>query len=261
MPELPEVETYRKYVESTSLKKKILKIDIDDDRLVKCGEDNFFEWLRGNSFVDSYRIGKYLFIKISSGKTLIMHFGLTGNVEYFKDLEDCPKYTRVLFYFDNGFKLAYICKRKFGWVDIVDDIETYRDKTGMGPDALKLSFEEFKKGISKRKTSIKPVLMDQKLTAGIGNIFADEILYQSRIHPETKVPEISDKDIRLIYDKMKEILKTAINYDANYDKFPENYLVHFRKDGGSCYHTGCKIKRIEVNGRGTYYSPEYQAKN
>ena len=89
-----------------------------------------------------------------------------------------------------------------------------------------MTFEDFKKALLKRKTYIKPVLMDQSVTAGIGNWMADEIFYQARIHPEKKVKELSEGEIKLIFEVMKEVIETAIKEEATYRNFPKHYFIH-----------------------------------
>ncbi len=258
MPELPEVESFRKYFEGTSLNHTITKIEVESPKLVKPGVDAFKQAVLGLSFTGSDRIGKYLFPLLSNDKAMVMHFGLTGKLEYFRDMEDLPRFTRVLFHFDNDFKLAYICMRKFGWVDLTESVASYKEKVKLGDDALKLTFDTFYTKIRKKKTLIKPTLLDQKITAGIGNWIADEILYQSKIHPETRVDNLSEKDFKTLYDKIKHIMASAVENDADQSSLPEDFMIHNRVEGGKCHHTGGDIIRIEVGGRGTFFSPKRQ---
>ena len=111
---------------------------------------------------NSSRVGKFFFVNTSNDKTVIFHFGLTGSFYYFNDEEDQPRFTRVLFRFNNGFRLAFVNMRKFGWVDLIDDLPVYLKKKGLGPDAQQISFDEFFKKLRKRKSFVKPKLLDQK---------------------------------------------------------------------------------------------------
>lgn len=260
MPELPEVEGFRKYFEGTALNQKIVEVEIDDPKLVKIPSSDFVESLEGVSFESTDRIGKFLFAPLSSGKIIIFHFGLTGKFHYFRD-EETPRFTRVLFHFENGFKLAFINMRKFGWVDLInDDVAQYQSKRGLGPDAQKISFEEFFEKFRKKKSLLKPKLLDQKIMAGVGNWIADEILYQSQLHPESLIENLTDEDLKVMFEKMQHILDVAVTNEADFDRFPEYFFIHNRKDDGTCYHTGVPIEKIEVGGRGSYYSPSYQVK-
>ncbi len=131
----------------------------------------------------------------------------------------------------------------------------------MGPDAQQISYKDFYEKFRKRKSFIKPKLMDQKLLAGIGNWIADEILYQSQLHPESLVENLSDEDLKNIYNKMQHILEVAVNEDADFNRFPDYFFIHIRKKtDAKCFHTGGPIEKIEVGGRGTYFSRNYQVK-
>ena len=258
MPELPEVEGYKVYIDSTALHKKITAFECRDNRLLKTSKADFEEHLINQELTSTKRIGKYLFIKTSGKKILVMHFGMTGRPNYYKEIEERPKYGHIVLTFENGFHFAFECKRKFGWWDLIDSIAAYKKERKLSDDARDLSLEDFKTAVSHRKTFIKAVLMDQSVAAGIGNWMADEILYQSRIHPEIKVQDLSEKDMELIFKSMKKVIEVAIENDAHYDDFPKDFLIHFRKEGAICFHTGVKIEKIKVGGRSTYFSPEWQ---
>ena len=260
MPELPEVENYRIYLEDTSMNRLITGIEIVDQRLIKVPEDVLQNELINKSFVSSRRIGKYLFISTSGTQILVVHFGLTGNLEFYKDVEDRPKYAQVLFHFNDGFTLAYLSRRKFGWIDLANDIENFRKTKKLGRDATEIAFEEFYEPIKKSKAPIKSKLLDQKYFAGIGNWIADEILYQSKLHPKSMAYRLTKQDFKLLFEKMQHILAVALQHHAVFEEFPEYFLIHNRKDGGTCYHTGDDLVRIEVGGRGSYVSPEWQEK-
>jgi len=260
MPELPEVETYKKYFDGTALHQKIINFECVDERLLKKPISDIKEALIDTYFKKTIRIGKYLFIKLDDREeqALVMHFGMTGRLSYYKDQEDRPKYGHIVFQFDSGFFLAFENKRKFGWLDLADSIGSYQEDKKLSDDARDLSWEQFKDSLSNRKTYIKPILMDQSVAAGVGNWMADEILYQAKIHPESKVEDMSEKQVKSVYDSMKKVIEVAIENDAVYRDFPEDFLIHNRKTDGECHHTGKKIQKIKVGGRSTYYCPEWQ---
>lgn len=258
MPELPEVHGYQVYIDSTSLNQKIVNIECRDKRLLKTSLHRFQEYLLGESFTETVRIGKYLFLKTSGPKILLMHFGMTGRPNYYKDPDERPKFGHIVISFENGFHLAFENKRKFGWWQLVDDVEEYRRDHNLSKDARELTEEEFKESIATRKTHIKKILMDQSVAAGVGNWMADEILYQSQIHPKHKVEDLTKAQIKKIYNSMQHVIETAIEHDAHYADFPEEFLIHNRKEGATCYHTGAEIEKIKVGGRSTYFSPEWQ---
>lgn len=258
MPELPEVEGYKVYIDSTVLHKKITRFECRDNRLLKTSTADFEKYLVKEELTGTKRIGKYLFVKTSGEKILVIHFGMTGRPNYYKEKDDRPKYGHIVLTFENGFHFAFENKRKFGWWDLIDSIEDYKVDRKLSDDARDLSLEDFKDSLRKRKTFIKAVLMDQSVAAGIGNWMADDILYQAKIHPETKVQDLSDKDIKNIFKAMKHVIEVAIENDAHYPDFPEDFLIHNRKEGATCFHTGGEIQKIKVGGRSTYFSPDWQ---
>ena len=258
MPELPEVHGYQKYIESTSLHQKIIGLDCRDMRLLKKPIADFKDALIGAELTGSQRIGKYLFLHTSGAKVLLMHFGMTGRPTYYKEAEARPKFGHIVLAFENGFHLAFENKRKFGRWDLVDSVDAYAQKHKLSKDARDLTQEEFITAVRKRKTGIKKVIMDQSVTAGIGNWMADDILYQARVHPEKNVQDLTDDEIKKIYERMQYVIETAIELEAHYVDFPEHFLIHKRQIGADCYHTQGEIDKIVVGGRSTYYSPEWQ---
>ncbi|AGC75266.1 formamidopyrimidine-DNA glycosylase [Nonlabens dokdonensis] len=258
MPELPEVHGYKVYIDSTCLHKKITSIDCRDKRLFKKPAADFETFLVGEQLVNTVRIGKYLFIETSGEKVLVMHFGMTGRPKYYKSKEDRPKFGHIVLTFDNDFHFAFENKRKFGWWDLIDDIQEYKEEHGLSDDARELSLDDFKNSLKTRKTHIKKVLLDQSVCAGVGNWMADEILYQAKTHPKIKVENMMEKGIEDVFNAMKKVIEVAIEKDAHYSDFPQDFLMHFREEGGICFHTNDEIKKIQLGGRATYFSPNWQ---
>ncbi|MBA6153255.1 Fpg/Nei family DNA glycosylase [Gelidibacter maritimus] len=258
MPELPEVEGYKIFIDSTSLHKNIAAFECRDIRLLKAPIADFEKHLIHEELIETQRIGKYLFIKTSGKKILVIHFGMTGRPNYYKEKDDRPKFGHIVLTFDNGFHFAFENKRKFGWWDLTDSIEDYKAARNLSDDARDITLEDFKVSLGKRKTFIKAILMDQSVAAGVGNWMADDILYQSKIHPEQKVQDLSEKDIETIFKAMKHVIEVAIENDAHHPDFPEDFLIHNRKEGATCFHTDAEIQKIKVGGRSTYFSPRWQ---
>lgn len=258
MPELPEVETYKTYIDNTCLHQKIVAIDCRDDRLLKKPKSDIDYFLLYQEFVKTQRIGKYLFLETTGDKVLVMHFGMTGRPHYYKNEEERPKYGHIQLKFDSGFHFAFENKRKFGWWNLTDTVEAFQTSNGLSNDARDLSLEEFKLSFKNRKTHIKKIIMDQSVAAGVGNWMADEILYQAKIHPKHKSSDLSEEAIERIFHAMKKVIEVAIAKDAHYADFPEDFMIHIRKEGETCFHTGGKIEKITVGGRTTYFSPEWQ---
>lgn len=258
MPELPEVQGYKEYIDSTSLHKTVIAFDCRDNRLLKQPLKDFENHLIGQKLIETHRIGKYLFLKTSGEKILVVHFGMTGRPNYYREKDDRPKFGHIVLTFENGFHFAFENKRKFGWWNLIDSIEDYKRDHNLSDDARDLTLATFKNSFRTRKTHIKKIILDQSIAAGVGNWMADDMLYQAKIHPEKKVQDLTDDDIKRIFDAMKNVIEVAIEYEAHYEDFPDYFFIHNRKEGGKCFHTGAEIEKIKVGGRSTYFSPKWQ---
>ena len=259
MPELPEVENYRLYFNETSLNQKVTAISECDSKVLAVTPEAIEEALVGHHFTHTDRIGKYMFAHSSSGQILHLHFGMTGDLGYFHDPSLQPRFTRFLIHFENGYHLSYIDPRKFGNIDLLEDIETYRTAKKIGVDATQITKEAFVQSFARRKGPIKPVLLQQKDYAGVGNWIADEMLFQAKVHPEAKCPTVSQEKLELLYDAMQDILQKAIKRNTNYGNYAPEFFANQRIDDGLCPIHNCAVERLVVGGRGTYICPQCQA--
>src|SRR6478752_3419822 len=140
MPELPEVETYRRYLEETSLHQKITDFSAaDPKRQLTLPCDELRQELKGRQMVQTSRIGKHLLVELDNGKVLSLHFGMTGDLHYYRLAEDAPRFERATFFFDSGFKLAFVDSRKFGRIGLWESEAAYIKEKKLGPDALEIS--------------------------------------------------------------------------------------------------------------------------
>lgn len=257
MPELPEIALFKKYLDATGLHKKIAKLTFPDDSLLQAPKSQFEKALKGEELEESRRLGKYLLIRISGGKWLVFHFGMTGKLEYYQN-QEMPKYTKMLVTFEDDYHLSYSCRRKLGKIYLAEGIEEFQKEHSLGPDALELSEKQFLKLLGNKGGSIKGAITDQHLLSGIGNVYADEMLYHCSIHPKSKTDKISEAEKKDLYKKMKEVLKMAIDKHGERSEFPSDYLVSHRKEGEDCPRCPGKIKKIKVAGRSTYFCPACQ---
>jgi formamidopyrimidine-DNA glycosylase len=263
MPELPEVETYRRYLEATSLHQSMLLLEVEDPKLLTTDFHTLSKALIGNSFSGTHRVGKNLFVYTEKGPILHMHFGMTGGLEYYRDTEDRPKHARIVFHFSSGFKLGFLCPRKFERIGLVENIDAYIQLKKIGPDAFSVAYEDFYQRIKARKGLLKPVLMDQATVAGLGNWIVDEVLFQARVYPEKATQTLSDDEIRRLHGAIQLVLQTAVEQEAVYGNFPTNFLIHARawdkspytdsKAHLNCPHCGSRIEISQVGGRTTYF--------
>lgn len=261
MPELPEVEQYRQYMDKTSLNKKIKEVLIKHPKIVEDStEEEIKNGLTGEKFIETDRRGKYLFAAISNKKFLVMHFGMTGDLDYLKKGDEPAKHNRVLFVFENGEALAMNDQRIFGFVTLIESKENYILEKKLGPDALYLKEKDFLKVMENKKGIIKAVLMDQEVIAGLGNVYVDEALFQSGIHPDSQLKNIPIEKVKELHHHVHEIVKKAVKYHERED-LPENYLTPLRyNDETQCPICKGEIQTKKTGGRTTYYCPKHQKK-
>jgi formamidopyrimidine-DNA glycosylase len=258
MPELPDVENFRRIFYHTSLNKKVIEVKELDTQVVSgISIKSLKGILKGSRFITTNRYGKYLFVKTDRNNWLVLHFGMTGRFIYQKNKNNIPDHTRAYFEFEES-AIAYICVRKFGKIFLVDSKDQFIKQKNLGPDALDMKLETFMEKI-KSKKKIKSALLDQSVIAGIGNIYSDEILFQSGVHPKTNADKLDHKAVKRIYSNISKILKIAIDKKVDIDKFPDSWIVHKREKNTLCP-GNCKgkIKRIKINNRSTYFCPSCQ---
>lgn len=263
MPELPEVEVFRQYFNTTALNKKVVEVVVPDEEILEHMSSRSFQTrMKGETFQATHRHGKYLFIGLDREETLMMHFGMTGSLHYYKNEDEKPAFSRVIFNLSNGFKLSFVCPRKLGKIGLIEDESDFIEELELGPDAYSDDFkwEEFRRILSEKHGSIKTTLMDQKVLAGIGNVYSDEILYHSKIYPFTKVGELSEKELKSVFEKMKWVFDQAISAKGEEENFPENFLLLKRHEGEKCSLCGGRIKMEKYSGRSSYFCESHQSK-
>ena len=184
---------------------------------------------------------------------------MTGDLAYFHE-GDGPRFARVVFDFENGARLAFDDMRLFGLVDLIDDPDVFIENAKLGPDPLdpKFTFAKFAKLLERRKGAVKSLLMSQEIVAGLGNLYVDEILYQTSIHPRRAVHKISGTEQRAMFTNMRRILRDTIARHADESALPARYLIHHREVGERCPRCGGTIRRTVVFGRTTYFCARHQ---
>ena len=260
MPELPEVDSYR-----TGLDKMIKDWKLKGGKSIwpkACTDD--FERVKNQTITGFDRRGKYLIINLTED-FIIVHLRMTGRIDI---AYKTPKYTTVEFNFENDQKMCLVDYRKFGKVWITDDVKSIIKNLGVEPLSREFTLNKFKKLLSKRSGTIKPLLLNQAFIAGIGNYLADEILFRSSLHPLRKADTLSKEEIKKLHDSIKYIIKKSIDYGGTTFltfRGPEGKkgefwkkLQIFRKTGEPCPHCKSPIKRIVVGQRGTHYCENKQ---
>ncbi|MEJ2010879.1 MAG: DNA-formamidopyrimidine glycosylase family protein [Anaerolineales bacterium] len=263
MPELPDVEVFRRYVDATALHKTIHDVDIQAERILEGSSSrSFTRALKGKAFESSRRHGKYLCLELTNGRWLVLHFGMTGSLKYFLHSEDEPDYTYALFTFSNDYHLAFLNPRKLGTLAIYDSVAALIEDKDLGPDPLEVgfTFEDFKHVLQGRRGMLKSTLMNQSILAGIGNVYSDEILFQLGWYPRGKVDRLDEEGLHAFYRTMRHVLREAAEREADPARFPDSWLIPHRRPGASCPRCRGEVQKIKVVGRSGYFCPACQKK-
>jgi formamidopyrimidine-DNA glycosylase len=260
MPELPEVELYCRYFAEHALRRRVDKIRVLDARILGVREPALRRALVGHEFVGVRRHGKHLFAD-AGPSWLHLHFGMSGDLAFYRDAAEVPRFARVIFDFHDGTHLAYDDMRLFGVVDVTSDPDAFIADHRLGPDPLDPEFglREFRQIASKKRGAVKSLLMSQDVIAGMGNLYADETLYRSSIHPRQPVDTLSAAKVKTIFTNMRAILNEAITFKSRGGDYPGRYLVQHREEGDRCPRCGGTIQRTVVFGRTTYFCAKHQA--
>ena len=266
MPELPEVETIKNELMPHVIGRKVTAIDLFYEGIIRQpSADEFRLRVIGQMITGLTRRGKYLFFNLSSGEVLVMHMKMTGSL--LVNPGD-NRFTRALLHLNNGTELHFWDPRKFGKMWLIEDEKVVSSK--LGPEPLEKDFTQEVLGqrIHNRTSPIKPVLLDQSIIAGIGNMYADEALFAARIHPLKPAGSLSgDESVRL-HAAIQSVLRKALERKGasvrNYirpDGVPGTAHDEFNVAHGvgkNCPNCGTPIERIVVRGRGTYFCPKCQ---
>ena len=265
MPELPDVENYKRYLEATALHKRIKGVHVADTRFLReTSEKSLRDGLVGRAFARARRHGKYLLVQLEGGGWVASHFGMTGNLRYFKDSDQDPEYDRVRLDFDNGDHLAFVSKRMLGHLRLIEDADRFIKKEKLGVDALDPAVDRawFRQALAAKRGGLKSTLTDQSFIAGIGNVYCDEILFRAKLDPDAKARKLDDDQKDRLFDAMREVLHTAIDCGAGseelVDRLPDDYLLRYREKGAPCPRCGTEIETRKVSGRTTYICPRCQ---
>ena len=288
MPELPEVETTVKMLQTKVLNRTFVDIWTNSPPLIKKPQSflDFKTQIKGHKILEIERRGKNIIFSLSGNLAMLVHQKMTGHLLYGKWKEENGKWVsetkgslksdpqnrflHIVFFLDNGFQIALSDLRKFAKVELYPQEELKLASTlkNLGKDALKISLEELTKKSKNQKGKIKQVLMEQSFIAGIGNIYADEILFRAKVNPQTPTNELKKNKIKAIHKAMQAILKMAIkeggtsfsdfrNPDGEKGNFG-NFTKVYRKTGQDCPRCKTKMKRIKIGGRSTHFCPKCQ---
>ena len=268
MPELAEVETTKRDLKKILIGKRICKIEVFLDKIVYNKKDEFIKNSEGQTVLNVKRRGKWLLFELDSNY-IIIHFRMEGRFYLLPLNEKRDKHDYVIFYFDD-FSLHFNDPRLFGKMEVIkkDDLEKFflDKKLGLEYTDSNLTPEYLKEKFKTHHTDIKKMLLDQSYVTGIGNIYADEILFASKINPKSYADRLTKPKLKEIIDNTKKVFEHSLKYKGTYPNidgkrgtFEEHLMVH-KRQGEKCYNCGNIIIKEKVGGRGTYYCPKCQKK-
>jgi formamidopyrimidine-DNA glycosylase len=271
MPELPEVETVARGLRESLVGSRIAGVEIRWPRTVAAPDPAVFAGrLRGRRIVGVGRRGKWLRLHLDGGQHLLIHLRMSGRLLVdAADAEDDP-YARLLIALEDGRRLRFSDVRKFGRMVLTDDDEAVLGDLGPEPLSAEFTPQRLAVMLARRRGRLKPLLLNQRFLAGLGNIYVDETLWRARLHPLQRANELSAEDVARLHHAIQEVLRGAIDSggttlpDTGYvgaDGQPGAFagqLAVYGRSGEPCLRCGVPIERIVVGQRGTCFCPHCQ---
>jgi formamidopyrimidine-DNA glycosylase len=249
VPELPEAERAREAIERRALRRRIVAVDDHDTYVCRPhAPGEIADALLGRELTAAHRRGKAMWVQTSEdGPILGLHLGMAGRIVV--DEDPSPRgWDRFTLRFDDGGSLALRDKRRLGRARLEPDLEA------LGPDAADISRAEFRERVGRGTAPIKARLMDQAVLAGVGNLLADEILWQARLHPRRPAHELSTDELDALRRAVRAALRSAIRRGGAHT----GEIMPERRVGGHCPRCGAEMVRARVGGRTTFWCPVEQ---
>ena len=272
MPELPEVQTILDALAPMILKQKIVGVTPVWPPVIDRPESVLFiAWMQGRRVAEVGRRGKYMLFRLDDDRWLILHLRMTGKMRVVDASEPLRPHDRLIFHLSDGRDWRFEDQRKFGRAYLVEDPAEIIGK--LGPEPLSDDFDAgyLSRVLARRTAPIKSLILDQRIVAGIGNIYADESLFRARLHPLRPGGSLTSGEIERLVTAIKAVLTQALTEmgatlrdyrrpDGSVGSF-QNSLQVFRRTGEPCPSCGAPIQRIIVGGRSTHFCPREQQPN
>ena len=264
MPELPEVETIVRELRSKISDEIFSELEPIWPGSIEAEDELDLE---KRQIKEIRRKGKFILIELDKGY-LLTHLRMTGQLIVQNSYPENKKHLRLLFRFESGKYLLFFDLRKFGRIYHTTQPEKILQNTGIDALSEDLTLNYFRRMVKGKSKSVKSFLLDQKNIAGFGNIYIDESLFLARIHPETRMSDLSKKEIENLFNRSRQVLKEAIDrmgstisdYKTTGGGFGtyQNYLKVYQRQNLSCFECNTTIVKSKVGGRGTHYCPTCQ---
>lgn len=255
MPELPEVERARALVEARALGRRIAEVDDSDTWVCRPhAPGEIAAALVGRTISKALRRGKSMWLETDdgTGPELGIHLGMAGRIVVDEAIagdrvrgQDGPQYDRFTIRFEDGGMLALRDKRRLGRVRLEPDL------TRVGPDAALVSRDEFRRRVGRGSAPLKARIMDQSVIAGVGNLLADEALWQARLSPLRPAGSLTPEEL----DRLRRAIRAAVRSAVRLGGVHTGRLIAHRERGGRCPRDGAELRRETVGGRTTYWCP------
>lgn len=272
MPELPEVETVKRSLQLRIIGQTIVGLDVNYDKTLAGNPAEIQSAIRGQTISGLSRRGKYLMIHLDGGQTLVVHLRMTGRLVYCLPERQMEKHTHLVFILGNGMELRFTDPRKFGrvWLIPTNDYHGIPGLAKLGEEPLDeaLTLGIFREKFQGRKRILKAMLLDQTVLAGIGNIYADEILFAAGLRPDRTAASLTDDELERLYHSTKKILHlgvtnrgTSIRDYVDGDGRSGNFqtmLQVYGHQGEACPRCGAVIIRQTLAGRSTHFCQSCQ---
>nr|WP_321513368.1 bifunctional DNA-formamidopyrimidine glycosylase/DNA-(apurinic or apyrimidinic site) lyase [uncultured Pseudodesulfovibrio sp.] len=269
MPELPEVEVIARGLSQTLAGRTVISVKVPGLTRLSDAAEVIVPGVQGQTICRVYRRAKVLLIELENESTLVFHLKMTGRVVH-GERRDINKHDRIVFVLDDGSWLIFSDMRKFGYVKLFTKqlLENWDFLQKVGPEPLESSPAELVERIAGRKTSIKGLLLNQSVVAGVGNIYADESLFRAGIHPETKGHRIGHERALKLFAELQDVLKLAIrengssisdyvNAHGDAGAFQNSFNVYGKK-GQQCSRCNGLLQAVKVAGRTSTFCPHCQ---
>ena len=272
MPEMPEVETVRRTLLPLIKVKTIKEVTVWYPKIITGDAKEFKRQLVGKKITTIDRYAKYLLIRLSGNLTVVSHLRMEGKYRLVKINTKKDKHDHVQIVFSDNSALRYNDVRKFGRMQLIKT-GTEKEKTGISklgaePNSAAFTVSYLQNGLARKKKNIKNTLLDQSVVAGLGNIYVDEVLWETKIHPLSQANTIPAEKVAQLHDNINSLIELAIAergttihtyLDANGKTggFQKMLQVYGHK-GEPCVRCGTPLEKIKVNGRGTTFCPKCQ---
>jgi len=275
MPELPEVETIRKDLERGIVGRTVLSVVCSAPKILRPSPEAVIKAIKGKKIEGFERKGKLLIVRLSGGVVLGIHLRLTGRLLIRKEGDPPDEWQRAVIKLSDGYELRFADLRLFGYIKLFKDqkeVEETLSKIGPEPLSKELDAEKFYAILQKTSRPIKVVIMDQKLISGVGNVYANDALFEAKIHPQTKANQLSKDQAAKLYGAIEQVLREGLRlrgatigdemYRDAYGRRGEyeRKVRVYQRAGKPCPRCGTTIRYLKVGGRGTYICPKCQEK-